>query len=66
MNKHKQDHFIFWLFLAPALIAFLMTVVIPFVVGFYYSLTDWNAISSDYSSHGFANMRNVPGGSFKG
>lgn len=33
----------FWLFLAPILLAFLMIIVVPFFVGVYFSLTDWNA-----------------------
>ena len=36
----------FWLFLAPCLICFLCMVVVPTIAGFYYSLTEWNGISS--------------------
>lgn len=42
MNKQKHDP-IFWLFLAPAIIAFLMVIVIPFFMGIFYSLTDWTS-----------------------
>lgn len=42
MNKQKHDP-IFWLFLAPAIIAFLMVIGIPFFMGIFYSLTDWTS-----------------------
>ena len=32
------------LFLFPLLFAFFMTVIIPFIFGIFYSLTDWNGI----------------------
>ena len=45
MKKRKKD-FVFWLFLAPALICFSMVQVIPFIMGVYYSLTNWTATAS--------------------
>jgi raffinose/stachyose/melibiose transport system permease protein len=45
MKKFKLDRLYYWLFLAPALIAFLVVVVIPFGMGIYYSLTDWTAVA---------------------
>ncbi|MCK5779885.1 MAG: sugar ABC transporter permease [Psychrilyobacter sp.] len=39
MNYNKKT---FYLFLGPILIAFLMVVVIPLVIGVYYSFTEWN------------------------
>lgn len=44
MNKAK-NRFYFWLFLLPALFAFVMVVIIPFFMGLYYSMTDWTAIA---------------------
>ena len=44
MNKKKRrERRTFWLFLAPALIAFLSVQIIPFAMGIYYSFTDWTA-----------------------
>ncbi len=43
MDKFHKNSLTFWVFLAPVLFAFLMIVVIPFFVGAFYSLTDWNA-----------------------
>jgi len=47
MNSYKKDRTAFWLFLMPALIAFLIVVVIPFFMGIYYSMTDWSAIAGN-------------------
>ena len=43
MRKFHTNNLTFWTFLAPVLFAFAMVVVIPFLVGAYYSFTDWNA-----------------------
>lgn len=44
MDKEKRKQkIVFWLFLAPALIAFLMVQIIPFSIGLYYSFTNWSA-----------------------
>lgn len=45
MKKNKSDQLYFWLFLTPSLLAFLMVVIIPFLMGVYYSLTDWTAVA---------------------
>jgi len=42
MRKAKHPA-IFWLFLAPVLLAFLVVIVIPFFLGAYYSFTNWTA-----------------------
>ena len=34
---------IFWLFLAPVLLAFILVIVVPFLLGVYYSFTNWSA-----------------------
>ena len=34
-----------FLFLLPVSLAFAMTVIIPFILGVYYSLTDWNGVT---------------------
>ena len=40
----KKSKVRFWVFLAPALISFTIIVLIPTLIGFLYSLTDWNGI----------------------
>jgi raffinose/stachyose/melibiose transport system permease protein len=39
--KTRKHSLIFWLFLAPALFAFVMVIIIPFGMGIVYSLTNW-------------------------
>ena len=42
--KRKDSHpLIFWLFLAPVLIAFVVVIVVPFFLGVYYSFTNWSS-----------------------
>ncbi|TLG75439.1 carbohydrate ABC transporter permease [Culicoidibacter larvae] len=40
----KKKNISFWLFLAPALISFALIVIVPLIIGIYYSFTDWNGI----------------------
>jgi raffinose/stachyose/melibiose transport system permease protein len=36
---------LFFLFLLPSVFAFCMVIIIPFIMGIYYSFTNWNAIT---------------------
>ncbi len=49
IKKIKQftDKMNFWIFLLPALLSFLIVVIVPFFMGIYYSLTDWTAIAGE-------------------
>jgi len=45
MHKRPGKHSpIFFLFLLPVLIAFTVVIVVPLIMGIYYSFTDWNAV----------------------
>lgn len=55
----KKKNFAFWLFLAPVLIAFTMVVLIPLIMGIFYSFTDWNGISSSTNLVGIQNYINA-------
>lgn len=35
-----------WLFVGPALIAYILIVIVPIISSFYYSLFDWNGIGT--------------------
>ena len=50
--KRKLTEF---LFLLPSLIAFLMVIIVPFILGIYYSFTDWQGTGAVSQSVGFAN-----------
>ena len=41
MRKPKWG---FWVFLAPAMISFILIQAIPTLMGIFYSFTDWNGI----------------------
>lgn len=60
MNK-KKDKLTYWLFLFPALLVFVLVIVIPFVLGTYYSFTNWDGIRtfSKLSFLGFENYKQV-------
>lgn len=59
-KKLTSNKFVYWAFLTPALLAFIMTIVIPFVIGVYYSFTDWNGMKvTDFV--GFENYIKVLG-----
>lgn len=45
MRQEKNNRFWFWVFLAPALLSFIIVVIIPFFMGIYYSMTDWTAVA---------------------
>ena len=43
------------IFTAPALISFILIMLIPMGVTFYYSFTNWNMLNPDYNFVGFKN-----------
>ena len=55
----KKKNLTFWLFLIPVLAAFALVVFIPFIMGIYYSFTDWNGISSSMNFVGIQNYVNA-------
>lgn len=60
MRKSLQDRLVFWGFLIPTLFAFVMVIIIPFVLGIYYSFTNWKgAAGAAINFIGLANYRAV-------
>ena len=51
-TKRKLTEF---LFLLPTLIAFIMVIIVPFILGIYYSFTDWQGTGAVSQNVGFAN-----------
>ena len=47
------------LFLAPVLFAFTMVLVIPFFLGIYYSMTDFNGVRTDLTFVGLKNYETM-------
>ncbi|MGZ0085968.1 carbohydrate ABC transporter permease [Caldibacillus thermoamylovorans] len=48
---------LFALFVGPALLAFTIVVIIPFLSGIYYAFTDWNGVTGQIKWVGFDNFR---------
>ncbi|MGM9985847.1 MAG: carbohydrate ABC transporter permease [Bacillaceae bacterium] len=55
MSKKRRDQLLFWGFLSPVLIAFTITVIIPFFMGIFYTFTDWNGVSKNIQFVGIEN-----------
>ena len=51
-SKHGISY---WGFVGPSLFAFSLVIIIPLILGIYYSFTDWNGISSTINWVGFEN-----------
>ena len=45
------------LFLAPAVVSFSLVMIVPFFLGIYYSMTDFNGIRSVLTFVGFDNYQ---------
>jgi raffinose/stachyose/melibiose transport system permease protein len=52
MEKNKAT---FWAFVGPSLLAFSLVLLIPLLIGIYYSFTDWNGIAANVSFIGLDN-----------
>ncbi|WPC41565.1 sugar ABC transporter permease [Clostridium sp. JS66] len=55
----KKSKLSFCFFVGPILIAFLLVVIIPALLGIYYSFTDWNGIENKCRFIGIANYLQV-------
>lgn len=59
MKKKLKSNKGFWLFVGPSLFALTMVVIIPFIIGIYYTFTNWNGANPNYDFVGFSNYRNL-------
>lgn len=65
MKKRKKTSFLFHvLFLGPASLFFAITVLAPFLLSIFYSLTDWNGISNTFNFVGLKNFITIFGGQY--
>jgi raffinose/stachyose/melibiose transport system permease protein len=58
MKKDRSATAIFWLFLAPVLFTFVFVIVVPFVLGIFYSFTDWSSSAGSGAGLKFVGLRN--------
>ncbi len=55
----KKSSLVNFLFLFPCVFAFVMVIIIPFFLGIYYSMTDWNGVSNVVRFVGLDNFRDM-------
>ncbi|MDL2317880.1 sugar ABC transporter permease [Eubacteriales bacterium OttesenSCG-928-A19] len=55
----KRSRVVDTLFLLPVVLAFVLVIIIPFFLGIFYSLTDWNGVRSDVTFVGLVNYRSM-------
>jgi raffinose/stachyose/melibiose transport system permease protein len=60
MRKAKHPP-IFWMFLAPVLLAFVVVIVVPFFLGVYYSFTNWSATARTANGLATVGLANYAG-----
>lgn len=58
MTKKAESSLVFWVFLAPALFAFVMVMVIPFFLGSYYAFTNWSSSARADGGLRFVGLQN--------
>lgn len=55
MSKKLRASRDFWVFVGPALFAIVMVVFIPFIIGIYYTFTNYNGANPQYDFVGIRN-----------
>ncbi len=58
-SKDRSKNITFALFVTPGLILYSIFLVLPVVMGVYYSVTDWNGISRRFNIVGIKNYRSI-------
>ncbi|MBB6713633.1 carbohydrate ABC transporter permease [Clostridium gasigenes] len=55
MNNKTKERKDFWIFVMPCLFALTVVVIIPFLIGIYYTFTNWNGANPEYNFVGMSN-----------
>jgi raffinose/stachyose/melibiose transport system permease protein len=59
-RRNPQERIVFWSFVTPTLFAFAMVLIIPFMMGVFYSFTNWTGIRGNpVDWTGLTNFRNA-------
>jgi len=58
MNMKRENSLVFWLFLTPVLLAFIIVIVIPFFLGVAYSFTNWTSSAKADNALQFIGLQN--------
>ncbi len=56
IEKMKKQILPLLIFVSPALISFILIMLIPMCITFFYSLTDWNGLNPEFNIVGFENF----------
>ncbi|WP_160035106.1 carbohydrate ABC transporter permease [Paenibacillus sp. An7] len=59
MNRKSSQMMQQFIFVGPALFFFMLIIVAPFLLGMYYSFTEWSGASKDPVWIGFANFTKI-------
>jgi raffinose/stachyose/melibiose transport system permease protein len=60
MNRKKTSQMAQQIvFVGPAILFFILIIVVPFLLGLYYSFTNWNGVSGEVSWVGFDNYKQI-------
>lgn len=62
----KNSKLWFYFFVSPVLVVFIIVVIIPMLMGVYYSFTDWEGIAGTADWVGFRNYRTLLEGRGRG
>lgn len=59
MTKKRKQNLTLLIFVAPALITYIIFKLYPAVSGLYYAMTDWNGINKQYNFIGLQNFIDI-------
>ena len=59
MTSKQKRRLTEFLFLLPTLLAFILVIIIPFIMGIFYSFTDWQGTGAGGNNVGFANYASI-------
>ena len=58
-RKINSSQMTYYIFSIPSIILWLLFLCLPLILGFYYSMTDWNGISTQYNFVGLDNFARI-------
>lgn len=59
MHRKKRENFTLMLFVAPALVVYIIFKLYPAIAGMFYALTDWNGLYKSYHFVGIHNFKEI-------
>jgi raffinose/stachyose/melibiose transport system permease protein len=60
LNRAKSSQWLQqWIFVGPSTLFFVIIIVIPFILGMYYSFTEWNGVANQAKWVGLDNFNHI-------